>query len=72
MLCAAGESVPTHWVEVDALAAHLVHTVAAAGNQVPHSVLVKGSRFMRMERVVQALQTLDASKQAHKDALHAA
>ena len=71
-LRAAGESVPTHWVEVDALAAHLVHTVAAAGNQVPHSVLVKGSRFMRMERVVQALQTLDASKQAHKDALHAA
>jgi UDP-N-acetylmuramoyl-tripeptide--D-alanyl-D-alanine ligase len=71
-LRAAGEPAPTHWAEVDALALHLVGAVAAAGAQAPHSVLVKGSRFMRMERVVQALQALGATKQEHKDALHAA
>ena len=37
------------------------------------SVLVKGSRFMRMERVVQALQALDPSQQRDKkDNAHAA
>jgi UDP-N-acetylmuramoyl-tripeptide--D-alanyl-D-alanine ligase len=71
-LCAAGEPAPRHWAEVDALALHLAGVVAAAGAQAPHSVLVKGSRFMRMERVVQALQAQGATEQEHKDAPHAA
>ena len=71
-LRAAGEPVPTHWVEVDSLALHLAAVVAADGPQAPHSVLVKGSRFMRMERAVQALQTLGVTPQEPKDALHAA
>jgi UDP-N-acetylmuramoyl-tripeptide--D-alanyl-D-alanine ligase len=38
------------------------------------SVLVKGSRFMRMERVVQALQGLEHARQSDqlKDNAHAA
>ena len=71
-LRAAGEPAPTFWAEVDALASHLASAVATANRQAPHSVLVKGSRFMRMERVVQVLQALGESKQGHKDALHAA
>ena len=39
-----------HFAAVDALAAHVAAT-AGAGT----TVLVKGSRFMRMERVVAAL-----------------
>jgi UDP-N-acetylmuramoyl-tripeptide--D-alanyl-D-alanine ligase len=68
-LRAAGEPVPTHWAEVDALAAHIA--AAVAGTPAPRSVLAKGSRFMRMERVVQALQALD-QQQEKKDAPHAA
>jgi UDP-N-acetylmuramoyl-tripeptide--D-alanyl-D-alanine ligase len=71
-LRAAGGPAPTHWAEVDALAAHLVGMVAEAGAKAPRSVLVKGSRFMRMERVVQALQALGETQQEHKDAPHAA
>jgi UDP-N-acetylmuramoyl-tripeptide--D-alanyl-D-alanine ligase len=71
-LRAAGEPAPTHWTEVDALVSHLVGVVTEVGAQAPRSVLVKGSRFMRMERVVQALQALGPTKQEHKDALHAA
>jgi UDP-N-acetylmuramoyl-tripeptide--D-alanyl-D-alanine ligase len=71
-LRAAGEPAPAHWDQVDALAAHLAAVLRAAGAQAPQSALVKGSRFMRMERVVHALQALDASQQEHKDALHAA
>jgi UDP-N-acetylmuramoyl-tripeptide--D-alanyl-D-alanine ligase len=71
-LRAAGEPAPTHWTEVDALVSHLVGVVTEVGTQAPRSVLVKGSRFMRMERVVQALQALGPTKQEHKDALHAA
>ena len=68
-LRAAGEPAPTHWAEVDALAAHLA--AAVAGAHAPRSALVKGSRFMRMERVVQALQAL-SQQQEQKDAPHAA
>jgi UDP-N-acetylmuramoyl-tripeptide--D-alanyl-D-alanine ligase len=68
-LRAAGEPAPTHWAEVDALAAHVA--AAVAGAHAPRSALVKGSRFMRMERVVQALQAL-SQQQEQKDAPHAA
>ncbi len=71
-LSTAGKPAPTHWDEVDALAAHLLSAVAAAGAKAPRSVLVKGSRFMRMERVVQALLALGITQQEHKDATHAA
>ncbi|MEY4979571.1 MAG: UDP-N-acetylmuramoyl-tripeptide--D-alanyl-D-alanine ligase [Pseudomonadota bacterium] len=50
-LQAAGEPAPTHWPQVAELAAALPGQLAGV-----RSVLVKGSRFMRMERVVQALQ----------------
>ena len=49
--------------------------IAAVIEELPavSSVLVKGSRFMRMERVVQALQALDPSQQRDKkDNAHAA
>ena len=62
----------THWVEVPAMAGAVC---AAVNDDRPlfRSVLVKGSRFMRMERVVQALQALDASPQKDKkDNAHAA
>jgi UDP-N-acetylmuramoyl-tripeptide--D-alanyl-D-alanine ligase len=67
-----GELAPPHWAEVDALAAHLARVVGEAGAQAPRSALVKGSRFMRMERVVQSLQALGVSQQEKKDAPHAA
>ena len=75
-LQAAGEPAPTHWADVPALVAHVCATVAAADAGV-RSVLVKGSRFMRMERAVQALQALAApaahpQRQEHKEAPHAA
>lgn len=44
------------WDDVDALAAHIASVVTLAEG--PRSVLVKGSRFMRMERVVQAAMSL--------------
>ncbi|MFM6985271.1 MAG: UDP-N-acetylmuramoyl-tripeptide--D-alanyl-D-alanine ligase [Hydrogenophaga sp.] len=53
----AGEPQPIHWSDVPALAQHL-HAQALTAQPPVRSVLVKGSRFMRMERVVQALQTL--------------
>ena len=70
----ASTSLPgvTHWVEVPAMAGAVC---AAVKDDRPlfRSVLVKGSRFMRMERVVQALQALDASPQKDKkDNAHAA
>jgi UDP-N-acetylmuramoyl-tripeptide--D-alanyl-D-alanine ligase len=71
-LHAAGEPAPVHWSEVDALATELATQVVVPGTQAPRSVLVKGSRFMRMERVVQALQALGASQTEHKDTPHAA
>ncbi|MGM9425742.1 UDP-N-acetylmuramoyl-tripeptide--D-alanyl-D-alanine ligase [Hydrogenophaga sp. MI9] len=71
---AAGESAPRHWSEVDNLVAHVCHMVSAGPAPALRSVLVKGSRFMRMERVVQGLLALDVSaqhEQNKKDA-HAA
>jgi UDP-N-acetylmuramoyl-tripeptide--D-alanyl-D-alanine ligase len=75
-LQAAGEPAPTHWADVSALVAHVCATVAAPEAGV-RSVLVKGSRFMRMERAVQALQALavpaaQPQQQEHKEAPHAA
>jgi UDP-N-acetylmuramoyl-tripeptide--D-alanyl-D-alanine ligase len=61
-----------HWVEVPAMAG-AVCAVVTDDRPVYRSVLVKGSRFMRMERVVQALQALDPSQQRDKkDNAHAA
>jgi UDP-N-acetylmuramoyl-tripeptide--D-alanyl-D-alanine ligase len=73
-LLAAGEPAPVHWAEVPAMLATLEQTVAAPGDQSVRSVLVKGSRFMKMERVVQALQALatSAQQEQQKDASHAA
>jgi UDP-N-acetylmuramoyl-tripeptide--D-alanyl-D-alanine ligase len=69
----AGEVVPGYWTDVESLAAH-VKTQAASEVPPVRSVLVKGSRFMRMERVVQALLSLDQKTASHdvKDASHAA
>ena len=58
---AAGEAAPRHWTDVTHLTTHVCHTVRAAEALPVRSVLVKGSRFMRMERVVQGLQALDLS-----------
>jgi UDP-N-acetylmuramoyl-tripeptide--D-alanyl-D-alanine ligase len=73
-LRAAGEAAPTHWADVAALAPAMADRVVDAEPAV-RSVLVKGSRFMRMERVVQALQ-VRASQMAlandSKDSSHAA
>ena len=70
-LRAAGEPVPVHWADVDALAAHVAARMSSAA---VCSVLVKGSRFMRTERVVQALQALavNAPQEQQKDPSHAA
>ena len=70
----AGENAPRHWTEVDNLVAHVAHAVSSGHAPAVRSVLVKGSRFMRMERVVQGLMALDVSaqhEQNKKDA-HAA
>lgn len=68
-LRAAGEPTPTHWNDVDALAAYAAQLIEHA-HSAPTSWLVKGSRFMRMERVVQALQA--AATPAEKDSTHVA
>jgi UDP-N-acetylmuramoyl-tripeptide--D-alanyl-D-alanine ligase len=61
-LAAEGTSGVRHWTEVEALAAHVADTVARQ-----RSVLVKGSRFMRMERVVRAAQAVASSEQQQKE-----
>jgi UDP-N-acetylmuramoyl-tripeptide--D-alanyl-D-alanine ligase len=53
VLSAQAQAQPRLWSDVEALAAHIAGVVAQADG--PRSVLVKGSRFMRMERVVQAV-----------------
>jgi len=61
-----------HWVEVPAMAGAVCAAVTD-DRPVFRSVLVKGSRFMRMERVVQALLALDPSQtRDKKDNAHAA
>ena len=71
-LQATGEPAPRHWADVAELAAFVASAVGANDSPV-RSVLVKGSRFMRMERVVQALQALAApAPQEQKDNIHAA
>lgn len=70
-LQAAGEPAPRHWAEVADLAAFVASELGRADAAPVRSVLVKGSRFMRMERVVQALQAL-AGAQNNKDTHHAA
>lgn len=75
-LQAAGEPAPQHWPDVPALAAHVCATVANSSSDTPTaSVLIKGSRFMRMERAVQALQALVRpvdTEQPEKKDTHAA
>ena len=58
-----------HWSDVDALADHVAQTLVQY-----RSVLVKGSRFMRMERVVKAAQTManGATNPTKKDPSNAA
>ena len=72
-LRAAGEAAPTHSADVAALAPPMAERVADAEPAVC-SVLVKGSRFMRMERVVQAVQALavTVAPEPNKDSSHAA
>lgn len=70
-LLAAGEPAPRHWTEVADLAAFVASEMGRADAAPVRSVLVKGSRFMRMERAVQALQAL-AGAQNNKDTHHAA
>ena len=61
-----------HWVEVPAMAG-AVCAVVTDDRPVFRSVLVKGSRFMRTERVVNALLALDpAHDNNKKDNAHAA
>jgi UDP-N-acetylmuramoyl-tripeptide--D-alanyl-D-alanine ligase len=69
----AGEPAPRHWTDVVHLVAHVCHMVSADASPAVRSVLVKGSRFMRMERVVQGLQALDMSAgNTHIKDFHAA
>ena len=56
-----------HFPDQAGLLAQAVTLTPAVG-----SALVKGSRFMRMERVVQALVALGAPAQAHEEGAHAA
>ena len=55
-LQAEGATPPRHWDDVAVLAAHVGEHAGAF-----RSILVKGSRSMRMERVVQVLRALDSS-----------
>jgi UDP-N-acetylmuramoyl-tripeptide--D-alanyl-D-alanine ligase len=73
-MLAAGEAAPRHWTDVSALVAHVCHAVSAPQPEPVQSVLVKGSRFMRMERVVQGLQALATPDRENnqKDNAHAA
>ena len=62
----------THWNEVPAMAGAVCAAVSD-DRPVFQSVLVKGSRFMRTERVVNALLALDPAQDNNKkDNAHAA
>ncbi len=61
----AAEPVPTHWADVDAMAQALGPALAGS-NAAARSVLVKGSRFMRMERVVAAVHASAAPQVGEK------
>jgi UDP-N-acetylmuramoyl-tripeptide--D-alanyl-D-alanine ligase len=63
-----GEAAAEHWDDVPALAAHVVALARQDG--APASMLVKGSRFMRMERVVEAL--VAAAQESQGGGAHAA
>ncbi|MBS4038315.1 MAG: UDP-N-acetylmuramoyl-tripeptide--D-alanyl-D-alanine ligase [Hydrogenophaga sp.] len=70
-LSAGGEAAPRHWTDVVELAAAMASVVTCTDVPV-RSVLIKGSRFMRMERVVQAIAALDPGSSTRKDSPHAA
>ena len=68
VLAQEGARAPRFWADVDALTHTVCNTLGAQ-----KSVLVKGSRFMQMERVVKAAQALDGAHHApEKDGPHAA
>ena len=70
---AVGEAAPRHWTDVNHLTTHVCHAVSLAEVPPVRSVLVKGSRFMRMERVVQGLQALEVpAGNTHTKDVHAA
>ncbi|MEX1167930.1 MAG: UDP-N-acetylmuramoyl-tripeptide--D-alanyl-D-alanine ligase [Hydrogenophaga sp.] len=64
-LASEGAQFIRHWGDVDALAEHVSESL---GTQ--RSVLVKGSRFMRMERIVKASQAR-AANLSQKESQHA-
>jgi len=70
-LNAGDEPAPRHWTDVAELASAMASMVTCTETPV-RSVLIKGSRFMRMERVVQAIAALDPASSHPKDSSHAA
>ena len=66
VLTAEGAQGLRHWDDVDALAAFVGSAIASQ-----RSVLVKGSRFMRMERIVKAAQAR-AEQASHQEPTHVA
>jgi UDP-N-acetylmuramoyl-tripeptide--D-alanyl-D-alanine ligase len=69
VLSASGEAAPTLWDDVQALSNHIAQRMSASDG--PNSLLVKGSRFMRMERVVQAVSAQATADQT-KESTHVA
>jgi len=53
---AAGHPAAQHFTQLDSLTAHATGLLAAQGQGAVQSIVVKGSRFMKMERVVEALR----------------
>ena len=72
LLAAKPERRLRHWSDMAALQQHLLQQCQTP-NGAPHSMLIKGSRFMRMERLVQALQTAaEPATPTKQDPHHAA